>query len=258
MTAGKLHVTRVGEGPGVVLLHGLGLHSSVWTETACALAARHTVTCIDLPGHGHSPAVMPLANMDGVADALAASIPGPATWVGWSLGGLYALNVALRHPNKVERLILVSSTPRFSVAPDWPLGLADEIFTGFGIDYGDGFADTIRRFLTFQVKGSAAATKALRGLFSAAASCPTQANSFREGVMLLHDVDLRSRLGDILCPVRFIMGEKDSFVPATLGEQACQRLREGSYRMIAGAGHAPFLSHPDQFLNELMHALSAP
>src|SRR5581483_5660040 len=78
----NLHVTTEGNGPQVILLHGLGLHSSVWKETAKALAEQRRVTMIDLPGHGHSSPLLPLDDLERIADALAESVPGAATWIG--------------------------------------------------------------------------------------------------------------------------------------------------------------------------------
>jgi hypothetical protein len=52
------------------------------------------------------------------------------------------------------------------------------------------------------------------------------------------------------------MGEKDSFVQSQLAVISSKQVRDGRCAIIAGAGHVPFLSHPDLFMTELMHVLS--
>jgi pimeloyl-[acyl-carrier protein] methyl ester esterase len=250
-----LHVTTEGAGPDLVLLHGMSSHSGVWRETVRALSARWRVSCIDLPGHGLSPASMPLTALDELSDALTAAAPGPAVWVGWSLGGLAALKVALRHPERVQRLVMVASTPRFACAPDWPHGITDEIFYAIGFNDGDGFMNSLRQFISFQVAESENLSRTLRKLLGLAQQHPPHPATFRSAVEITRAVDLRPVLGKTLCPVRFIMGERDKFVPCRQGEDAAKLLSDAGCVVLPGAGHAPMLSHPDAFLAALGDAL---
>ncbi|GAA4128119.1 alpha/beta fold hydrolase [Actinomadura keratinilytica] len=100
---------RTGIGTDVVLLHGVGLDRAMWRRCVPALAARHRVTLLDLPGHGGSAPVPPGTDLPGLAAAVAGALPGPSHVVGFSLGALVAQELALRSPASVRSLTLVSA-----------------------------------------------------------------------------------------------------------------------------------------------------
>ncbi|WP_413317931.1 alpha/beta fold hydrolase [Agrococcus sp. 1P02AA] len=111
MTSGTLHTTHLGEqGSPVVFCHGLFGQGKNWTAIGKALADRHRVTLVDMPNHGQSPWTERL-DYEQMADAVAGVIDEPATLVGHSMGGKAAMLAALRHPEKVARLVVVDVSP---------------------------------------------------------------------------------------------------------------------------------------------------
>src|SRR5215217_6960383 len=114
----ELHGHRVvfryeGEGPLVLLIHGITGRSAQWNETIEALAGDYTVLAPDLLGHGES--AKPRGDYSlgsyasGLRDLLAVLGHDRATIVGHSLGGGIAMQLAYQFPERVERLVLVSS-----------------------------------------------------------------------------------------------------------------------------------------------------
>ena len=102
-----LHAEIWGKGDPVVLIHGFTQSAQSWGTVGAALAEEHAVIALDAPGHGHSAAVA--ADLPTGADLMARA-GGDASWLGYSMGGRYALHVALRHPDLVRRLVVVSAT----------------------------------------------------------------------------------------------------------------------------------------------------
>jgi len=104
-----------GDGPPeLVLIHGGAQNAHTWDTVAMALG--RPLVALDLPGHGHSDggiagSLNVLANADDVATVIAALTPTPIPVVGMSLGGITALALTDRHPDVVERLVLVDVTP---------------------------------------------------------------------------------------------------------------------------------------------------
>jgi pimeloyl-ACP methyl ester carboxylesterase len=102
-----------GEGPPVVLLHGLGASSGVWHVQEPELARQHRVYALDLPGCGRSPAPRTSPSGDWAVDVVAAFIEtvvgAPVTLIGHSMGGTIALMCALQRPELVRSLVLVST-----------------------------------------------------------------------------------------------------------------------------------------------------
>src|SRR3954453_11018830 len=102
-----------GEGPPLVLVHGLGGAASNWTELAPLLLPRHRLLVPDLPGHGGSTALPAVSGLEPFADrvALVAEREGmlPAPVIGHSLGGMVVLRLALRRPDDVSAIVLAGA-----------------------------------------------------------------------------------------------------------------------------------------------------
>jgi len=246
----ELAITSTGRGPDLVLLHGWGMHSGIWSGLLAGLERGYRVHCVDLPGHGHSPAVdkgleLPaLAVM--VSEALAPRLRGPACWAGWSLGGMLALQIAADVPERVARLVMLAAAPRFSQAPDWPAGMAPEVLQEFGRDLVAEPEAVQQRFLALQVLGAPRARQTLRELRERVAAAPApEPAALAAGMAILAGADLRAAAAGLVQPVLLIGGGRDRLVkPATL-QAARAGFPRARLEMVAPAGHAPFISHPE-------------
>ncbi len=248
--SGGLHVEAAGHGAPLVLLHGWAMHSGVWGGLPAALAARHRVHAADLPGHGRSPALTPFTAEAVVRalDAAFAAEPRPLTVLGWSLGGQLALAWALARPERVARLVLVGTTPRFVAGDGWDCAMSRQTLERFGDELHVSWRATVLRFLTLQMRGSEHGHAALallrRELF--ARGDPSRA-TLREALALLVATDLRADAGRVTQPVLVVTGKRDALAPAAAGAWLAATLPNGRLAAIDGAAHVPFLSHPDEF-----------
>ncbi len=255
----SLHVECHGHGPPLVLLHGWGMNADVWQAVLPALARRRQLICVDLPGHARSRAQPGGETLAAWSACLAEVVPAGAEVLGWSLGGLLALRLALDAPERVARLILVASGPRFVQAADWPHAMASETLAGFAQGLVEDYAGTLRRFLAIQALGSEHARETLGQLreqvFRHGEPDPA---ALRAGLQMLLQTDLRAELPRVHCPTLLIGGERDTLFPAAAQVQTRERLPAAASVLIEGAGHAPFLSHPAAFLEALSAFLDGP
>ena len=228
-------------------MHGWGLHGGVWTGLAAHLAGRFRVTVVDLPGHGRSPRTAPL-HLDGLVEAVAETLPGPAIWLGWSLGALVALTAALTRRELVSKLVLTGATPRFTRAPDWPRAMSAELLEQFGVELQKDYQATLQRFLSLQVGGAEGAHTALRALRAELLrhGAPDAA-ALREGLMILLHTDLRARLSEIDVPTQVIHGGHDRLCFPDAAHELVTRLPQARLDTIYSAAHAPYLSHASEF-----------
>lgn len=229
------------------MIHGWGLHGGLWGVAADRLADRYRLHIVDLPGHGRSE---PLSDytLNGLAKAVAAAVPVGAHWLGWSLGGMVALQAAL--DDRVGgRLLLVGAGPRFVEGDDWPDAMAPQLLSDFADQLRDDYRTTLKRFLALQSQGSEQGKLELRTLRGAlfAHGEPDPA-ALAGGLAILEQGDLRGRLGEVAQPTLLIQGERDTLFTLPAAEATAARLPNGRVAPIAGAGHAPFLSHPDAFI----------
>lgn len=243
----ELYCRRLGTGPDVVVLHGWGLHAGIWEPVIAALSGRFRLHLYDLPGHGRS-APTERFGLETLCAALARSAPEQARWLGWSLGGLAALNFAARYPQRVTRLALVASNPKFVAAADWPHAMAPGVLEDFAQSLGADYPATLKRFLGLVARGApdSGVLRALRSAMQAAP--PPSAGALRSGLEILRATDLRAQARALPMPVLWLAGARDTLVPvAALRAQTTGQPRQRLHE-FAQAGHAPFISHPDAFV----------
>lgn len=231
----------------LVYLHGWGLHGGIWSETAKLLPG----STPDLPGYGNLATVSPYS-AESLADALAPTLPDGSVVCGWSLGGMVALALAVRHPHKVARLILVATNPVFVSRPDWPHGLAPGVLSEFALALGQDYRATLLRFLSLQARGGDQARSVIERLRERVfLRGEPAAEILAAGLQLLRDVDLRYAVAQVQCPVLVMHGAYDGLCPLPAARWLAEHLPDARLALHERAAHAPFLSHPDWFVAEL-------
>lgn len=120
-----LHLHEWGEpgAPPIVCLHGVTSYGGRFEQVAAPLADRYHVVAPDLRGHGRSGWEPPWDVDTYVRDVLASVPVGPAVWIGHSFGGRLAAEVAVREPDRVERIVLLD--PALQVLPHVAFDLAE-------------------------------------------------------------------------------------------------------------------------------------
>jgi abhydrolase domain-containing protein 6 len=213
-----------GDGPPVVLVHGVNDHAGTWFTIAPALAARARVLLPDLPGHGESePASGPLP-MSLLLERLEAVI-GPernVTLVGNSLGGWIAALYAIDHPGRVRHLVL--ARPFAS-----PLTAAsrDEALVVLRAVHGPRFVPP--EWVIDALLARAVDSQLLR---------VTESERFL----------LDGRLGALRAPVTLIWGADDGVLPVSHARALQSLIPQASLHVIEDAAHIPHLQQPERFL----------
>ncbi len=253
-----LHVEVSGSGPDLVLLHGWGMNAAVWGEVATELAPHFRLHCVDLPGHGASPACAP-CTLDALAGLLAAALPRRVAVCGWSFGGQVALNWALRKPDQVERLVLLAATPRFVRGADWDCGIDAAVLDDFARGLTHDYRATLQRFLALQTRGEAHPRAVLRRLREhLLARGEPDVAALGAGLRLLKETDLRDQLERIVQPALILHGERDTLVPLAAGDYLQRALPHAVIEVFAGAAHAPFIAQPQRASRRIVEFCDEP
>jgi pimeloyl-[acyl-carrier protein] methyl ester esterase len=244
-------------GQDVVLLHGWSLNLRVWDGLVRQLVPRFRVIAIDLPGHGRSDwdprATTPAAQAWRVHETLAPLTERYAL-LGWSLGGQLALDLAAALPAGIERLALIATTPRFLAGPNWRCGTPRPLLARLAHRLHSEGERAVNDFLALQARGSAPRTaarvvaKLRRALKTHGAARP---EALMSGLVRLRDGDLRPALSLVRVPALVIAGQRDRIIRPAASRALAAALPQARYVEVAGAAHAPFLSHPVQFVRQL-------
>ncbi|CND37022.1 pimeloyl-ACP methyl ester esterase BioH [Yersinia alsatica] len=243
----QLYWNICGEGSrDLVLLHGWGLNAGVWHCIIDRLAPHFRLHLVDLPGYGRSKGFSAMSLTD-MADIVLQQAPPQALWLGWSMGGLVASQIALSHPERVQGLITVSSSPCFTAHAEWP-GIRPEVLAGFEQQLSEDFQRTVERFLALQTLGTESARQDARLLKAVVLQHQMpEVDVLTGGLEILRTADLRQGLAICTVPFLRIYGYLDGLVPRKVASLLDSAWPETQSVVMKGAAHAPFVSHPDDF-----------
>ncbi len=240
-------VTGDSDKPALVLMHGWGMHSAVWHSWLPSLTPHFRLLAIDLPGMGRSAGIRPehwsveqLAEM--VQQQLGPRLQGPALWLGWSLGGIVAMELARSRPQLVRGVITVASNPCFVQQDNYPSGMPAETFASFGEELRQDWQKTLNRFVMLMAQGSQQPKHVIRQLKSVLSlyrQCPP--TGLVPALELLNR-DYRALFGAVECPRLHLLAESDALVPAAVVDQPALT---GCGEIVSDCSHLPFLDQPE-------------
>lgn len=241
-----------GEGPPLILVHGLGGAAANWTELVPLLAPRHRLLVPDLPGHGGSSALPAISGLEPYADRVALVAEQermlPAPVVGHSLGGMVVVRLALRRPGAVSGVVLAGAAG-LSIGNVWGRELLS-IFTvvrpGRLAGYGRSWvarSRILRRvvFGVVSVADPAALTNDAVEGFLAAHLLHTDVDGAWQALRV---DDPRQELEDVDCPALVLWGAEDVQLPLDDAFEYTRRLR-ARLRVIPDCGHLLIGERPD-------------
>ncbi len=251
---------EAGDGPVLLLIHGIAGSCENWREVVEPLARRHTVIAPDFPGHGGSEAgggdysIGALAS--GLRDLLLSLGHERATVVGHSLGGGVAMQLAYQFPEMIERLVLVSSgglgpevSPVLRAAALPGADLFISLTAGAGQKVGSALG---RGLAAIGLRPSADVAEIARGYASLE-------DAQRRAAFLdtLHavvgtrgqrvDAADRLYLAEAV-PVLIVWGARDSIIPVSHGEEAHEAIPASRLEVFDDVGHLPQLEAPGRFI----------
>jgi len=244
-----------GDGPPLVLVHGLGGTIENWLLLARPLAERHRVLVPDLPGHGGSTPLPEARDVDALADAVLAMADAEdirhAVWVGHSLGGVVALRAAVRRPERVRGLVLAASAGIGSTsrAAQVTLTLLGATKPGRLIaPHRQAWSRSrLGRRTAFGWWGVADPDGLQPEMAEAFLVGPLRHTNTNQAGRALIVTDPRPELDRVTCPCICLWGASDHWVRLEDGMEYARRLR-APLRTIAGCGHLLIGERPDACL----------
>ncbi|MBL37196.1 MAG: pimeloyl-[acyl-carrier protein] methyl ester esterase [Xanthomonadales bacterium] len=223
-------------------LHGWAMHNGLFRDLIDALPETDWHG-IDLPGHGRNRDTPWPEDADSLVEGLVRDLAEGSWLMGWSLGGLLAMQAALKYPTRFAGLVLVSATPCFIAREHWPDGVEAGLLKAMALELAADPEVVVNRFLALEIHGSAHQRDELKRLKSLATAhgLPNKA-ALLAGLKHLAETDLSGRLGEIECPVLLLGGRRDKLVPWASLEHTHRLLPNSRLVRVPGAAHAPFLT----------------
>jgi pimeloyl-ACP methyl ester carboxylesterase len=263
----RVNVIELGSGPPVVFIHGLSGSWQNWLEQLPVFAREHRVITFDLPGFGASE--MPREKItirgygrfvDALLDELGVS---SGAVVGNSMGGFIGIELAIRFPERVERLVLVSAAGLSIeyLRNERALAVLGAIenrlaaYSGWLASRSDALARRpgARRMIFGIV---AKRPDRLPGPLIAEQVRGSGKPGFLPALDALTDYPIRDRLGEIACPTLIVWGAEDKLVPARDADEFARLIPNSRKVVWPDTGHVAMLERPEAF-NALVQAFLA-
>lgn len=242
----RINYEEMGEGPGVLLVHGWNGSAALWDMMLPVLSQGMRAVAVDLPGHGDSGVPWGFSyTLDGfssfleqVRDALHL---GEMTLVGHSMGGSISMYHAARRGEMVSRLVLIDS-PASSKPLSWQLKLpAVDVLVS--LRYNFRTRHSFRRMIEKSVQHPERLPADFLERAVTQASKVTKTALVQTTVMLKH-LDLEAELAAIGVPVLVLFGHSDPSVKVEEASRLGKGLRDVRVEMIADCGHCPNYEYP--------------
>ena len=260
----RLRYAVSGDGPTIVLVHGLGGTVENWRGIAPALARNHRVLVPDLPGHGHSAALAGASHLDVFVDAVLAMAEeegiDSAVWFGHSLGGTIALRAAVRRPDAVRGVVLAAAA---GIGSSTRLGRVTVTLMGLVqpgkliAPHRRAWADSpLGRRVVFGWWGVGDADALEPELAEGLLEGPAHHTKTRQAGRALLATDPLDGLERIACPVLALWGASDKWVRLDDGIEYARRLG-APLRTIAGCGHLLISERPEVCLAAIEEFVAA-
>lgn len=257
----KLHVTDLGEGNPVVLIHGYPLSDAMWEYQYHPLVkAGYRVIGITLRGFGESSKPYGNYDYDLFADDIKAVLDHlnieNAVLVGHSMGGAVALHYTAKHKAAhVSKLALLSAAaPCHTKRPDWPY----PFFTKEDITQWVNLNNNDRPALLAAIGERFAYQPVSPGIVNWLGTIEMQSSPYamEQALIALRDEDLREDLPKIKIPTLILHALKDQVVAYALAEQMNKGIANSTLVTFENSGHAIFIEEKEKFNEELINFIA--
>lgn len=225
-----------GDGPTMVLLHGVGLRAEAWAPVIDAFAPQFRVIAPDLPGHGASPAVDLPDRLAGYADRIAPLLRDTAIVVGHSMGAMIALNLAVRDPDQTRGVAALNAIYRRSDAARTAVRTRAAALDGHSTADPSG---TLGRWFG---QSDCAARVACRDWLTS-----VDPAGYRAAYSVFADQDgpTGSGLRSLRCPALFMTGADEPNSTPDMSREMADLAPLGRAVVLPGAAHMMPMTHPD-------------
>jgi len=236
----------------LVLIHGWGCDSRTWQPLLESLQTLASVTLIDLPGFGVSP-VVPEFSLDAVLDKIAMQLPQDAIVMGWSLGGMLAVQLAARFPERIRAVITLATNLKFVAAPDYPAAMPRAINRQFNQGFAQDPQATLKLFDGLLAQGDADE----RGLLKQLRRCDLGliTDNWLQALQLLTVLDNRAAFPQLAQPGLHLLADKDALVPVAAADMMWQINPHQEIKIFENTAHALHWSKPQAVIECVAHFL---
>lgn len=245
--------TRTPEPLPLVLLHGVGLDSTMWEPLSTELrkAGQSEIITLDLPGHGQKPPLREPKSLSSLADDVLWQLPQKCNLLGFSLGAMIAQSIAVSHPEKVGRLICASSVCQRT--EDERAAVRARLETASG-DTAASSAASIERW--FPSGATSVTDETIEQVRSTLLRNDPESFLHAYRVFAFGDAEIADDLSRIEAKTLAITGELDPGSTPNMSERLANAVPDCRSAVISGARHMLPVEKPQAMAKEIVEFLA--
>jgi 3-oxoadipate enol-lactonase len=242
----QLNFVKEGRGPDMVLSHALGCDLRMWDAVAAQLAPSYTVLRYDHRGHGQSEIVPGPYSIEAMADDAAALIEKQASsavhFIGLSMGGMVAQQLAVRHPQLVTSIVVANSSSSYDEAARVIWKARIETVRSQGMEaIADG---VMQRWFTPEFREDPEGAKRVAAM--RAVLLATDAKAYVDSCEAVSRIEFYATNPRIACPALVIAGTRDESTPPAMAE-AIRNSISGAQLVTLPTAHLSAVERPTEF-----------
>lgn len=231
----------------LVLIHGWGCDQSSWQPLIPELEKLFTITAIDLPGFGNAPMICDYS-LENILSILIDQIPDNSWVMGWSLGGMLAIQLAHHYPQKISGVVSLAANVKFVADDNYIDAIPLQVNQDFNQSFVNNPAATLKLFSGLLAQGAEderSLLKQFRKLLQ-----PERVNSnWYDALLLLSKIDNRQIITELKQPCLHIFVESDSLVPVSAASCLKQFNSLHQVEIISRSSHALHWCQSEQLLS---------
>ena len=251
--AGDLSYCREGQGPSLVLVHGVGLRAEAWNAVSRLLADRFTVHCIDMPGHGESllAGASTLDHFVARCRAFVDALRGPVFLAGHSMGAMIALELAAQAQSKIAGVAALNAIYRRSESAAQAVSARAKDVSTVGASKPD---ETLARWFGSAPQGRNAQAAVACRRWLEATDPVGYATAYR--IFAAQDGPADETLARMQGPALFQTGSQDPNSTPGMSREMASKVPAGRVVIVDGAAHMTPMTHPDEVARALASCFS--
>ncbi len=240
--------------PAIFCVHGWAMNAQVFEPLATLFEDRFQFIAVDLPGYGDSACDDPESDYDlpVLMQKLMDVAPPTAHWLGWSLGGMLAIQAAAQFPARVEQVMTLCSNAKFLADKRWPKAVPEPLYKGF-MDEIDDVRTTLRRFAALTVVGEQQnMLQSLKWLQEHGQTPKPNSDVLKASLILLSKLDNRPVLKALKRPCLHMLATNDAIVPHALSPLLNQLNPYHLVSFVPNGSHASLVTQPQSVANGIL------
>lgn len=240
--------------PTLFCIHGWASNAQVFKPLAELFKEHFHFVAVDLPGFGDSECddASQAYELDSIVSQLLEVAPEKSAWLGWSLGGMLAVQAAARSPERVEKVMTICSNAKFLADKKWKQGVPDPLFKGF-MDSIDDVRTTLRRFAALTVVGEQKDMLVhLKWLQQNAQSQSTESSVLKASLELLAQIDNRPLYKALPQRCLHMLATNDAIVPHPVSQEINGLNGMHLVSFVPNGSHACLVTQPQSVANGIL------